>query len=63
MATAGIVSITKKIIHNLCDSCWFCLITHRYGGRYRDDRSHRGYDDRQKPATEYGSRGYYEFFY
>lgn len=35
----------------------------RYGGRYRDDRGHRAYDDRQKPATEYGSRGYYEFFY
>ncbi|KAL9985413.1 hypothetical protein ACROYT_G007819 [Oculina patagonica] len=35
----------------------------RSGGRYRDDRGHRAYDDRQKPATEYGSRGYYEFFY
>lgn len=41
----------------------FCLIACRYGGRYRDDRGHRGYDDRQKPSTEYGSRGYYEFFY
>ncbi|XP_020616221.1 RNMT-activating mini protein-like [Orbicella faveolata] len=35
----------------------------RYGGRYRDDRGHRGYEDRQRPSTEYGSRGYYEFFY
>lgn len=38
------------------------VIWSRYGGRYRDDR-HRGYEDRNKPATEYGSRGYYEFFY
>lgn len=38
------------------------VICSRYGGRYRDDR-HRGYEDRNKPATEYGSRGYYEFFY
>ena len=38
------------------------VICFRYGGRYRDDR-HRGYEDRNKPATEYGSRGYYEFFY
>lgn len=34
----------------------------RYGGRHRDER-YRAYEDRQKPATEYGSQGYYEFFY
>ena len=53
----------KWPIHKLCHTCCFCLIAYRYGGRYRDDRGHRGYDDRQKPATEYGSRGFYEYFY
>ncbi|KAK2563810.1 hypothetical protein P5673_012814 [Acropora cervicornis] len=34
----------------------------RYGGRNRDER-YRAYEDRQKPATEYGSQGFYELYY
>ena len=54
------LSLCLSTLKRWVNDC-FCYLC-RSGGRYRDER-YRAYEDRQKPATEYGSQGYYEMFY